>query len=63
LELRFFQTGYLVGELVEIRLAPLDIFLAFHQEDFLLLIMLLHSLGKGIFPVFEHLNHEFKLLV
>ena len=51
LELRFFQASDLVGKLVEISLTPLHIFLPLHQEDLLLLVVLLDGFGERVLPV------------
>lgn len=63
LNLRLFQSSDLVGQLIQISLAPLDVLLALHQEDLLLFVMLFHGFGEGVFSVFEHLDHEFEFLV
>ena len=45
LYLRLLEAGDLVLQLGQIGLAPLDILLAFHEEDLLLFVVLFDSLG------------------
>lgn len=57
------QTGKLGFDLCQVGFSAFHIFLRFHQEDFLLLIVLFDVLGQVVLPVFQHFDHEFQLLV
>ena len=43
--------------------SPLDILLGLHQEDLLLLVVLLDSFRQGVLSVLEHFDHELQFLV
>ena len=45
LDLTVFQSRNFVGEFIQIGLSSFHIFLAFHQKNFLLLVMLFYCLG------------------
>ena len=61
--LRLDQSLQLLVEFVQVVLPALYILLSLKQEDLLLLVVMLDRLCQGIFPVLQHLNEQFKLLI
>jgi hypothetical protein len=45
-------------DLVEIVLPSLDVLLRLHEEDLLLLVVVLDRLGQSVLPVLKHLNQQ-----
>jgi len=53
-----YQELQFLVELLEVVFPSFDVFLGFHEEDFLFLVVVLDGLGEGVLPVLEHLDEE-----
>ena len=59
----FCQRLQLLVQLIKVVLSALNVLLCLKEEQILLLVMMLDSLGECVLPVLEHLYQQLELLI